>query len=97
MPAYRLSPRARKSLEQISAYTGDNHGQQQRRRYLRLLRDRMREVARNPDLGRRRDDMKAGYFSVVAGRHTIYYRTQGSLVEIIDVLHQSMEPEHRLR
>ncbi len=97
MSKYILSPAAKKSLEQIKAYTLENHGKQQTKIYLKMLRDRMRDTAQSPDKnGTPRDEIKKGYYSVFAGKHTIYYRIRDTHVDIIDILHQSMEPTKHL-
>lgn len=92
MPEYILSPQAQKSLLQISEYTLENHGQQQKKSYLKMLRERMRTVAKNPDKGQERSEIKEGYYSIRAERHHIYYRVRDTHIDIIDILHQSMEP-----
>ena len=93
MPNYVLSPQAQNSLKQISRYTTENFGERQKKKYLKLLRDKMRSAAESPDMGQRRSEIKEGYFSIRAGKHHIYYRIKETYIEIIDVLHQSMEPE----
>lgn len=92
MPKYFLSPQAENSLIQISDYTLKNFGKQQKNKYLKMLRERMREAAAAPTTGRERSDIKQGYYSVQAEKHHIYYRQRDTDIEIIDVLHQSMEP-----
>ena len=92
MPEYLLSPEALQSLEQISSYTLENYGQQQKKAYLKMLRDRMRLAAKKPEKGKERSDIKAGYYSIQVEKHHIYYRIRETHIEIIDVLHQSMEP-----
>ena len=52
----------------------------------------MQATADNPGRARDRSEIKAGYFSVPVGKHTLYFRKQPWGIEIIDVLHQSMEP-----
>ena len=96
MPRFLVSPAALKSLEQISNYTLENYGLQQKKAYLKMMRDRMREAAKNPDKGQERSDIKAGYFSIRSEKHHIYYRIRDTNIEIIDVLHQSMEPNRHL-
>lgn len=93
MCQYLLSSQAQQSLIQISQYTLENFGQQQKKNYLKMLRDRMRAAAKNPEKGRERSEIKVGYYSVQAEKHHIYYRTRDTHIEIIDVLHQSMEPK----
>ena len=53
----------------------------------------MRAAAKNPERGEGRGDIKTGYYSLQAEKHHIYYRIRDSHIEIIDVLHQSMEPK----
>ena len=97
MPKYILSPEAKEKLKQIRNYTLKNYGKQQTKTYLRMLRDRMRKVAKQPDtLGTNRNDIKKGYYSVFAGKHTIYYRIRDTHIDIIDVLHQRMDPKKHL-
>ena len=96
MPSYFLSPQAQQSLLRISEYTLENYGQQQKKKYLKVLREQMRTAAKHPDQGHVRSDLKEGYYSVMAQKHFIYYRVRDSKIEIIDVLHQSMEPKLHL-
>ena len=93
MASYLLSSQAQQSLVQISQYTLDNFGERQKKSYLKMLRDRMRAAAKNPEKGKERGDVKTGYYSLQAEKHPIYYRIRDSHIEIIDVLHQSMEPK----
>lgn len=93
MPDYVLSLQAQNSLKQISRYTRENFGERQKRKYLKLLRDKMRSAAKSPDKGQKRSEIKEGYYSIRAGKHHIYYRIKETHIDIIDVLHQSMEPE----
>ena len=96
MAKYDLSPQAERSLIQISDYTLKNFGERQRKKYLTALRKQMRAAAANPKKGRQRDEIKQGYYSVPAEKHHIYYRISDAYSEIIDVLHQSMEPSLHL-
>lgn len=96
MPRFLLSPQAEKSLSQISSYTLKNFGERQRKKYLSMLRKEMRAVAADPKKGRRRNDIKPGYLSVSVEKHHIYYRISDAHIEIMDVLHQSMEPNFHL-
>ena len=93
MANYLLSPQAQQSLVQISQYTLDSFGERQKKSYLKMLRDRMRAAAKSPEKGKERGDIKPGYYSIQAERHHIYYRIRDTHIEVIDVLHQSMEPK----
>jgi toxin ParE1/3/4 len=96
MPKYVLSPQAQKSLSQIRQYTLDNFGKQQTNNYLTALQIRMRYLAEYPLDGKPRSELKTGYYSYFEGSHTIYYCTRDTHIDIIDVLHQSMEPSRHL-
>lgn len=96
MSRYILSPAAQESLQQIHSYSLSNFGKQQTLIYLRRLRDRMQYLADQPTRGKARDDIKAGYYSHFEGSHTIYYRIRDTHIDIIDVLHQSMDPARHL-
>lgn len=97
MPKYTLSLEAQKSLKKIRNYTLENHGKQQTKIYLKILRDQMKDIAAKPETkGTPRNEIKESYYSAFAGRHTIYYRIQPTHIDIIDILHQNMEPTKHL-
>ena len=97
MSQYRLSPQAQKRLRQIRNYTVKNHGERQKKVYMNMLREVMRRAAKNPNkVGKERNDIKVGYFSIRAEKHYIYYRIRESHIDIIDVLHESMEPRRHI-
>lgn len=97
MIEYLLSPEAQQSLKEIKSFSVRNFGEQRAKTYLEQILTRFRELAANPALGKKRNELNVGYYSSFIGSHTIYYRTNSNLVEIIDVLHQSMEPTRHLR
>ena len=93
MPKYILSPEAKKSITKIRNYTLENHGKQQTKIYLKILRDHMKDIATKPEIkGTSRNEVKESYYSAFAGKHTIYYRIQPTHIDNIDILHQNMEP-----
>lgn len=96
MIQYFLSPEAQESLRQIKAYSIQQFGAERTRLYLQDILNCFRALAENPHQGLSRDELKPGYFSSFVGTHTIYYRIKSDRIEIIDVLHQSMEPERHL-
>jgi toxin ParE1/3/4 len=96
MAKYFLSPSAQKSLKSIKAYSLQNFGEKQTALYLRQLQNALKETAKNPYSGKHREDIKKNYYSCFIGSHTIYYRIFDTHIEIIDILHQRMEPKFRL-
>ena len=92
MAKFILSSEAQHSLKNIRAYSIKNFGAKRTKSYLQSIRERFNELAENPSRGRLREDLNVGYYSDFVGSHTIYYRVKNTHIDIIDVLHQSMEP-----
>lgn len=93
---YILSPEAQSSLHQIQVYSMAHFGRNKTKHYLLKIQHRMQSLAENPLQGLLRKELHAGYYSSFIESHTIYYRIKRSHIEIIDVLHQSMEPSRHL-
>lgn len=96
MAKYILSPEAQKSLRKIRAYSIKKFGTKRTKTYLQNIRKRLQALAENPSLGIIREDLKVGYHSDFVGSHTIYYRVTTTHIDIIDVLHQAMEPSKHI-
>lgn len=96
MAKYILSPQAQSSLQDIRDYTLKNFGKQQTTAYLKILQKHMKDLAATPTRGKERNEIKAGYYSSFIGSHTIYYRIADTHIDVIDELHQSMEPMRHL-
>jgi toxin ParE1/3/4 len=97
MTQYFLSPNAQKSLRNIKAYSLEEFGEEQAIIYLKLIEKKLQMIAESPDIGREREEIKTGYLSFLAGSHIIFYRKDSNHVDIIDILHQSMEPYRHLK
>lgn len=91
MPGYRLRQSAREDLKSIARYTEREWGIDQRNIYLRQLAGRFKWLAKNPNLGKYRDDVKEGYMCYPEGRHVIFYVIRENHVEIIGILHENMD------
>lgn len=59
--------------------------------YLTAINSRFKWLAKNPEIGKSRDDIKNGYLSYPEGRHVVFYRTKISHIEILAILHQNMD------
>ena len=95
--SYTLSPQAQIRLRQIRDYTLKNYGAAQNTVYLAMLRDKMRIIAQDPvKHGKMRDDIRRGIYSIKADKHVIFYRIRETEVQIIDVLHQAMDPARHI-
>ena len=91
MTSVALRPAARADLVAIGRYTERVWGREQRTRYLRYLGEHIHRLRRDPELGRPREDIRPGYRSLSVGRHVIFYRLGAAGVDIVRVLHSSMD------
>lgn len=96
MANYLLSPEAARSIAEIDNYTAKQFGPKQAVRYLENLLDCFEFIAEDPQRGMHRPELKLDYFSYFVGSHTVYYRVVAEQIQVIDVLHQSMEPTRHL-
>jgi len=96
MPAYRVSNEAQNDLIAIGRFTAKEWGLAQRNFYLKQMDDCFSQIAKNPNLGMAFDFVAGGYRKLPQGSHIIFYK-QGSdsVIEIIRVLHQSMDIESK--
>jgi toxin ParE1/3/4 len=81
-----VSRDASKDLTEIFAYIARDDIADARR-ILSLFHQRFATLAAQPGIGRRRDELKAGYQSHAAGNYVIYYRFANGIVRILRVLH----------
>lgn len=88
---YRIRALAQADLESIWLYTFEQWGITQADSYLEALIQRFEWLAENPSLGKRRDDVKQGYFCFPEGRYLVFYILVNDQVEIIGIPHQSMD------
>jgi len=93
---YALRELARADLEAIWVYTAEQWGVEQAERYLKSLFACLNDLAENPQLGRQRDEVKAGYRSFPQGRHVVFYLVVPAGIEVIGIVHQSGDVDTHL-
>ena len=97
MANFTLTTKAKVDLKDIARFTQKRWGREQRNKYLELLDASFHKIARNPSMGRDCGEIKAGYHKFPTGSHVIYYRrASGATIEVIRVLHESMDVETQL-
>ena len=96
MSQLRLTPKARADLDAIWDYTVKHWGIERAEAYLLSLGETMKLLANQPGIGRNIDDIRKGYFSFPAASHVFVYRSQPDTVEIVRILHKSMDVERHL-
>ena len=97
MPAYRLTRKAQADLISIGRFTLNTWGLVQRNFYLKQLDSCFAQLAENAELGMACDFISKGYRKLPQGSHIIFYKQSSEgIVEIIRVLHKSMDIESKL-
>jgi len=86
-----LTAAALSDLRSIRAYTLETWGEEQEEKYLNEMWDKFEEIMRNPGHGRLRNDLFPGCRLASHGKHVILFRFEGKILEIVRVLHGSMD------
>ncbi len=93
---YRLSPLAVADLEDIYVYTLQTWSVEQAITYHGSLVATFEGLADRTRIGRT-VDIYADYLKYLTGSHVVYYRLSDGAVEIIRILHQSMDVGRHLK
>ncbi len=77
----------------IYVHTYQTWGEKQAIKYTNLLRHAIEKIAANPTFPGTRDrtEVRPGYRSYHAQRHLIFYRSVERRIEIVRILHDSMD------
>ncbi|MDI6029444.1 type II toxin-antitoxin system RelE/ParE family toxin [Corticibacterium sp. UT-5YL-CI-8] len=93
---FRLRPKARQDLEEIWLYTAEHWSDVQADTYHGRMTDVMTALATGRLKGRSAEHVRSGYFKYPAGSHFVYFRKADYGIEVIRILHQSMDVEQHL-
>ncbi|WP_026775879.1 type II toxin-antitoxin system RelE/ParE family toxin [Polaribacter sp. Hel_I_88] len=85
--SYKLSKKADFDLEEIFEHTEITYGYEQAIFYLTHLENLFENLVLQPEIGRQRNQIKKGLFSITEQEHTIFYRIFESNIRIVRVLH----------
>ncbi len=96
MMSVRLTPQARRDLDDIWDYTAKHWDVDQAEAYMQTLDSTFRLLAEHPGIGRSIDDIRKGYFKFPAASHVLIFCVRDGRVEIVRVLHKSSDVEGRL-
>ena len=88
---YILSEIADKDLEGIFDYTFDEFGFDQAEKYLLEIEEIFQNLIANPQIGKKRDEIKQGLYSFPKDNHIIFYRILDNHIRIVRVLHGSRD------
>ena len=97
MAGFRFSNKAVDDLTRIWNYTLNKWSENQADVYYRMLVESCKEIAYNPDLGKKYSGIGENLFGLKTGRHIIFYRRiEENEVEIIRILHEQMDLKNRI-
>ena len=96
--SYKISVKATEDIEAIWLYTFEHWSLEQADRYINLILDEIEYLADNPNSGKDFEHIRKNYRCSKVKSHLIFYRLADRQVdiEIIRILHQRMDIEHRL-
>jgi toxin ParE1/3/4 len=91
-----FTPAAISDLRSIRLYTLEKWGAEQEQIYLDSLWAKFEQILATPDKKWRvRNDLFPGCQIAAQGRHVILFRVQGTILQIVRILHSSMDfPRH---
>ena len=92
---YRLSKAAEEDLIGIALFGDEHFGIAQSNRYRDQLERRFSALAEQPLLYPAVDHLREGYRRSVCGVHSIFYRIDGKVVEVIRIL-KNQDPQKQL-
>ena len=88
--------KALEDLEEIWLYTLQNWSLEQADRYHNLIYKEIELLARKPIFGKDMSHLREGYRSSKIKSHLIFYKYSSLEIEIIRILHDSMDIPNRL-
>jgi toxin ParE1/3/4 len=95
---YKISEKALNDIENIWLYTVEIWSVQQADRYYNLIFDEIEFIVENPLSGKNYNHIRKNYRCSKVKSHLIFYKykNESKIIEIIRILHQSMDIEERL-
>ena len=90
-----FAPAAAEDIDRIWDYTAENWGVDQADKYVDDIKDVCGSLADGKKKGRK-VHARSGYFKYAVGRHYVFFRRQTAEIEVIRILHQSMDMKRHL-
>lgn len=78
-------------IEAIAAYTYLNWGLDQQQKYTNALKQSIKTLSADPDIGTSRFGVPNVIKGQKSGSHVIFYRLDGQTIYVLRILHQSMD------
>ena len=96
MSKYTVTEEAEADIKDVGRYTNKAWGRDQRIKYIAELGVLLGRLAKNPQLGKDYGYVLDGCFGYIYQYHIVFYIKASYGIEIIRVLHQTMDIESRL-
>ena len=97
MAKYRLTDQAKVEIADIYKYTVEHWGKGQASRYTTGLRQKMKELAKSPNMGKTNPELENIFYYSPYVSHVIYYTITDYGISISAILHKSMLPDLHLK
>jgi len=91
-----FSPSSVCDLQSISDYTINKWGAEQQGRYLKGLWDKLGAIQASPESYKLREDLAIGCRAARYEKHVIFFALQGQTLQVIRILHGSMDFDSHL-
>jgi len=96
MADYELSIKADQDLTEIYIYSFNNFGESKADSYFLGLDECLLKLAENPNLCRKIDYIRSGYFRYEYVSHSIFYKIKEDGIVVMRILHGSMDTERQI-
>lgn len=96
MSKYTVTEEAEADIKDVGRYTNRVWGRDQRIKYIAELGMLLGRLAKNPELGKDYGYVLDGCFGYIYQHHIVFCTKASYGIEIIRVLHQTMDIESRL-
>jgi len=100
MSKYVITKKAISDLSEIWNYTFDRWSENQADKYYQIITDSFQEIADNPDIGGRYEEIADELCGLRVGRHIVFYRKiqfERKEIEITRILHERMDLKNRMK
>lgn len=91
---YKLRQEAKRDLLKIWRYTAKEWGELQADSYLLALKQQLLNLHENPMAGKARENIAHELRSFPKGEHIIFYIKTAEFLDVVRILHQSMDIQH---
>jgi toxin ParE1/3/4 len=89
------SSEAQEDLLSIWLFGADEWSPEQADEHLRDIEDMCDRLRVDPELGRKRDELIVGLYSIPINPHVIFYQQSPKAITIVRVLHEALDtPQH---